>query len=312
MSLRYAVAAVQTDLWPVVPEAGRSPVPANRDRNLGRAIALIRRQAQWNPARLYVLPEFFLTGSGGIRRPGPARDLMCVTFPGPELEPLAALARETGAFIAGMVFEVIPSWPDRYWNTAFILDPRGEVILRYRKHYDPTGITRPADVLAEYVEHFGEDALFPVVDTEIGRLACLTCYDINFPEVARALALKGAEVLIHPTAEGRAPFLMPDTGGWALARRVRAYENLCCLVSANLGRTRDSDLPEERMGGGSSIINWDGRVVVSADSVGELILQAEIDLDELRRHRSQRHMNFLAQLRPEVHALAYRAAGKPA
>jgi predicted amidohydrolase len=306
MSLRYAVAAVQTDLWPVVPEAGGPPVPGNRDRNLARAIQLIRRQARWNPARLYVLPEFFLTGSGGVGRPGPARDLMCVTLPGPELEPLAALAREIGAFIAGMVFEVIPRWPDRYWNTAFILDPRGEVILRYRKHYDPTGITRPGDVLAEYVEHFGEDALFPVVDTEIGRLACLTCYDINFPEVARALALKGAEVLIHPTAEGRAPFLMPDTGGWDLARRVRAYENLCFLVSANLGRTRESDLPEERMGGSSRIINWDGRVLVAADSIGELILQTEIDLGELRRQRGQRHMNFLA---PEVHALAYRTAG---
>lgn len=56
-------------------------------------------------------------------------------------------------------------------------------------------------IFERFVEVFGEDAIFPVVDTPIGRLGVMVCGFIQNPEVARALALKGVEVLIHPTAE---------------------------------------------------------------------------------------------------------------
>ena len=56
-------------------------------------------------------------------------------------------------------------------------------------------------IFERFVEVFGEDAIFPVVDTPIGRLGVMVCGDIQYPEVARALALTGVEVLIHPTAE---------------------------------------------------------------------------------------------------------------
>ena len=301
----YTAAAVQTDVWPVFPSRSGEPAPENARKNLDRAIELIMRSAAWNPSRLYVLPEFFLTGAAGIGHSAKATELMCVRIPGPEIEKLCDLAKQVNAYIAGMVWEIMDDWPDRYWNTAFILSPDGEVILKYHKHYDPTGKTKPGDVFDEYVERYGENALFPVVDTPLGRLGCLTCYDINFPEMARCLALNGAEILLHPTSEGRAPFLLEDVGGWEIGKRSRAYENLAYVISANQGSFRGSDFPSERMRGRSQVIDFNGQVINLAETTGETILQADIEIERLRQKRGQMQMNFLAQLQTHIHAPFY-------
>ena len=161
------------------------------------------------------------------------------------------------------------------------------------------------DVLDEYVNRYGEDQLFPVVDTPFGRLGCLTCYDINFPEVARCLALNGAEILLHPTSEGRAPFMLEDVGGWEIGKRSRAYENLCYLISANQGQFLGSDFPTDRMRGRSQIIDFTGRVINIGETTGEVIIQADIEMERLRQKRAQMQMNFVAQLQTEVHARQY-------
>jgi predicted amidohydrolase len=301
----YTAAAVQTDIWPVFPSRSGQPEPANARKNLDRAIELIIRSAAWNPSRIYLLPEFFLTGAAGIGHSAKATELMSVRIPGPETDRLCEVARQVDAYIAGMVWEIMDDWPDRYWNTAFICSPSGEVILKYHKHYDPTGKTKPGDVLDEYVDRYGQDALFPVVDTPIGRLGCLTCYDVNFPEMARCLALNGAEILLHPTSEGRAPFLLEDEGGWEIGKRSRAYENLVYVISANQGRFLGSDFPTDRMRGRSQIIDFNGRVVTLAETTGETILQADIEIERLRQKRGQMQMNFLAQLQTHIHAPVY-------
>jgi predicted amidohydrolase len=303
----YSIAAVQANVWPVAARRGAPPEPAHRQRNLDRAVELIRRAAETAPARIWVLPEFFLSGAPGAGAPGGAEHV-CIRIPGPEIDVLCRLAREVDGYIAGAVWEVMDDWPGRYWNTAFILSPDGEIILRYHKHYDLTGKTRPGDVLEEYVARYGLDALFPVVDTPLGRLACLTCYDINFPEVARCLALNGAEVLLHPTAEGRAAFLREDEGGWDLCRRSRAWENLCYVVSANGGHHLGSDFPEDTLRGRSQIVDFNGQVMAIAATPGEAIVRADIELARLRERRGRLHMNFLAQLQTQVHAPFYERA----
>ena len=300
----YTAAAVQTNVWPVFAYRKAAPVAENKRKNLERAVALISRSADWNPSKIYLLPEFFLTGAGGAGSPK-GQDIVCVRFDGPEIGRLCELANQVQAYIAGMVWEVMPDWPGRYWNTAFIISPAGQVILKYHKHYDPTGKTKPGDVFDEYVARYGVDALFPVVDTPIGRMGCLVCYDINFPETARCLALNGAEILLHPTSEGRAPFLLEDEGGWEIGKRSRAYENLCYLVSANQGRFMDSDFPTDRLRGRSQIIDFNGRVMTIAGTTGEAIVQAEIEIERLRQRRGQMQMNFLAQLQTHVHAPFY-------
>lgn len=301
----YTAAAVQSNVRPVFPNRSGEPVIENMTKNLDRVIALIERLAEWNPSKIYLLPEFFMTGAGGVGKSAKDRGLLCVRIPGPEIQKLCDLAKTVDAYIAGMVWEIMDDWPDRYWNTAFICSPEGEVVLKYHKHYDPLGKTKPGDVLEEYVDRYGEDALFPVVDTPIGRMGCLTCYDINFPEMARCLALNGAEILLHPTSEGRAPFLLEDEGGWEIGKRSRAYENLAYLISANQGSFLDSDFPSERMRGRSQIIDFNGRVMTIAETTGEAILQADIEIERLRQRRSQMQMNFLAQLQTEVHGRQY-------
>jgi len=305
MTAIFSAAAVQTDVWPVFPYKDAPAVPENMQKNLDRAIALIERVALWNPSKIYVLPEFFLTGAGGIGISTESRELMCVRVPGPEIDQLCELAKRVDAYIAGMVWEVMDDWPGRYWNTGFIISPDGEVVLKYHKHYDPTGKTKPGDVMTEYVERYGQDALFPVVDTPYGRLGCLICYDINFPEMARCLAMQGAEILLHPTSEGRSPFLLEDVGGWEIGKRSRAYENLLYIVSTNQGQFLGSDFPKNRMRGRSQIIDFHGQVVNIAETTGEAILQADIELERLRQKRGQLQMNFLAQLQPHIHAPFY-------
>jgi predicted amidohydrolase len=127
----YTAAAVQSNVRPVFPDRSGEPVIENMTQNLDRAIALIERLAEWNPSKIYLLPEFFMTGAGGVGKSAKDRGLLCVRIPGPEIERLCDLAKTVDGYIAGMVWEIMDDWPDRYWNTAFICSPEGEVVLKY-------------------------------------------------------------------------------------------------------------------------------------------------------------------------------------
>ena len=168
------------------------------------------------PVKLVVLPEYFLQG---VTTPGKGEHGIesfmkkAITLDGPEMRILGDKAREYGLYIAGGgVVEQVPEFPDRWFNAAFVIGPTGEVILRYHKWHVPANIglgSSPHDLLDAYHEVFGSDIadLFPVVDTEIGKLGTMTCHDGCTPEVSRALGYNGCEVLCHPTAlqeiEGR-------------------------------------------------------------------------------------------------------------
>jgi len=170
-----------------------------------------------------------------------------------------------------------------------------------------TGKTRPGDVHDEYLRRYGPQSLFPVLRTPYGNLGCLVCYDINFPEVTRCLALNGAEVFLHISSEGRSAYHLPD-GGWELARRVRAYENIAYLAMSNCGPTIDGEGPPDGSHGHSQVIDYTGKVMNMAESAGETQISAEIDIEALRRRRVRPSLNFLAELSPRLHAPAYAAA----
>jgi predicted amidohydrolase len=218
---------------------------------------------------------------------------------------LCATARRHQIYVAGMIYETLAEYPGRFWNTALIIDPRGEVALTYRKLYAMTGKTRPGDVYDDYIQKFGgPESLFPVLRTPLGNLGCLVCYDINFPEVTRCLAFNGAEIFLHISSEGRSAYHLPD-GGWELARRVRAYENHAYLAMSNCGPTEDGDTPEDSSHGHSQIIDYHGKVLNMAESAGETMITAEIDIEALRRRRQRASLNFLAELSPQIHAPLY-------
>jgi predicted amidohydrolase len=302
MPLRYSIAACQTNVWPVFTDESMTPHWENFEKNMDRACELVSYNARAGGARLYVFSEFFLSGSPSGSNVDAYR-ACAITLPGPELDQLGAVAKKRGVHIAGMAYEKDDvNWPGRVFNTLFILGPDGDLILKYRKHYDQTCKTKPGDVWDDYVQKVGIDNLHPVVDTELGRLGGMVCFDVNFFENARTLALKGCEVMIHPTSEGRSYYHMQDVGGWEMARRVRAYENIAYWVSANQAWRMGSAAAKDFSHGHSQIVDFTGQVLNIADTSAETIVAAEVDIEALRRRRTTVGMNFLIQAQPHLYA----------
>jgi len=269
-----------------------------RQPNLDDAFDLIRNYgARAANLKLVVYPEFFLTGpvSPLGNKLGHIADKIGVTFPGPEMDQVAAFAQEINAYVAGGVFEYDPEWPERFFNTAFIYDPSGNLIHRYRKIHcgDAMGFlpdTTPGSVFDQYVDKYGYEHLFPVADTPIGRLATTICFDNNFPETYRAMVRRGAEVILHPTSEPHGAHRM----GWDSARRMRAFENVAYVLSCGHGGEYflpGRKVPSARGRGYSKIINFDGTVQAEADTAGQVPLGGVIDLGALRKARADLQAN---------------------
>lgn len=246
--------------------------------------------------RLVVLPEYFLTGYPlGETIEGWAAKA-CISVDGPEYEALGKIAQDVKVFLAGNVYETDQHFPGLYFQTCFIINDSGDVILRYRRlisMYAPT----PHDVWDRYLDIYGKDAVFPVVDTELGKLACCASEEILYPEICRAHALKGAEVILHPTSETSSTELTPKD----ICKRARAIENMVYVVSANSGGVVDSPILGNSVDSMSKVIDFQGRVLAGS-SVGEtMVAYAELDLAALRRYRRRVGMpNVLARQRLEL------------
>jgi predicted amidohydrolase len=248
--------------------------------------------------KLVVLPEYFLTGHP-VGEPIPVwRERAAIEPDGPEYDALAAVARDNGIFLAGNAYERDANFPDLYFQACFVIDPAGKTVLRYRR-LNSVMTPTPHDVWDRYLELYGIDGVFPVARTEIGVLGCIASDEILFPELARALALRGAEVFLHPTSEASSPLTMPKE----IARRARAIENLAYVVSANSGGIDGSPIPGESTSGGSQIVDYEGRVLVEAGPGESMVAFAEIDLAALRRARRRPGMgNLLARQRQDAYA----------
>ena len=164
--------------------------------------------------------------------------------------------------------------------------------------------TTPGSVFDQYVDKYGYEHLFPVADTPIGRLATTICFDNNFPETYRAMAQRGAEVILHPTSEPHGAHRM----GWDAARRMRAFENVAYVISAGHGGEyflpgRIS--PSSRGRGYSKIINFDGSVQAEADTAGQVPLGGMIDLRALRQARADLKANVALWDDAVVYAAEY-------
>jgi hypothetical protein len=151
--------------------------------------------------------------------------------------------------------------------------------------------------------------MFPVADTQIGRLGAATCYDWLFPEAIRQLALAGAEVLIRVSAYMDPWGATPPMDWWTVVNRCRALENMAYVVAANQGASA-GHYPPFSWPGGSMVVDYDGRILAQADAgPGEKIVIGPIDLAALRAERERRRgHHLLAHLRME----AYSAYGRSA
>ena len=282
MVASYGALALQTKVQAV---AQCADAPACRQR-INASLERVSAQVAASKAfigphlRLVVLPEYFLTGypMGEAAADWLARG--CVAVDGPEYERLGAIAAANRLFVSGNLYEADQNFPKLYFQTSFIIDDVGDLVLRYRRLISLFGPT-PYDVLDRYLDIYGEDSLFPVADTALGRLAAVASEEILFPEITRALALRGAEVICHSSSEVASPALTPKNA----AKRARAYENHVYVVSANSAGVDGIDLPNASVEGASQVVDYEGRVLVEA-AVGEsMAANTDIHLDVLRAHR---------------------------
>lgn len=266
------------------------------EANLTHAIELIEAACDGpTPPRLVVLPEFVFQGPPRTTSVSQWIEKACATIPGPITDRLAEVARRRGIYIAGNHFEVDPLWPDRYFNSSLLLDDKGEVILRYRR-INTASWTSPHDILAAYREAYGEEGIFPVVDTPLGKLAIFPCGEVNVPELSRVFMMRGAEVLLHPSNE-------PISLRAECAKVSRAAENMCYLISTNVADGIGFSVGGVEQGGCSQIVDFNGNRLVYAEDPGETIeASAVIDIEALRTARRDIGMgNMLLRSRWEMY-----------
>jgi predicted amidohydrolase len=187
--------------------------------NVARAVELTRQCVRATDAELVVLPESVTTGFTTGVSTEQLWDLVS-ELPGPIIEPFTELAAELGVHLVLGSYE---RGPERgiVYNAAVVLGPSGDLLGVYRKTH-PFGNER-AD-RGGWVTP-GEDVL--VVDTELGRIGVIICFDGDYPELSRITAIKGAELICRPSA------LLRSADLWELTNRARAYDNHVYLIGCN-------------------------------------------------------------------------------
>ncbi len=297
--IRYYAAACQTDL----------PNPRDRDEiksQVDAMLAMIDRTvvgyAPFFPVRLVVFPEF---GHAAPIYPTAEEllDRLAVPIPNEHIERYRHKARQHGIYIQTASFlERDDRYRGHVFNTTCLIGPDG-LLTRYRKVHPwiPWEVHASPHDLQGYAEE-----LFPVADTELGRLGVAICYDWLFPEAIRQLALAGAEVLIRVSAYMDPWGATPPMDWWTLINRCRALENMAYVVAANQG-AQAHHYPPFSWPGGSMIVDYDGRILAQADpGPGEKIVVGPIDVAALRAERQRRRgHHMLAHLRMEAYP-AYR------
>ncbi|MBX7170473.1 MAG: hypothetical protein K1X72_05905 [Pyrinomonadaceae bacterium] len=251
--------------------------------------------------KLVVLPEYFLTGFPMGESIEEWREKACLEIDGEIYEKLGEVAQNRKIFLSGNAYELDKNFPELYFQTSFIIAPNGEVVLRYRRLISMFAPT-PHDVWDKYLDIYGLEGVFPVAKTEIGNLACIASEEILYPEIARCLAMRGAEVFCHSSSE---VFGMQNTPK-NVAKLARAYENMAYVVSANSGGLADISIPENSTDGGSKIVDYKGLIIAETGQGESINAFAEIDLAALRRNRRRAGMaNILSRQRFELFAESY-------
>ena len=269
---------------------------ARLDRQIFGSIAFVGFDT-----KLIVLPEYFLTGFPMGESIEEWREKACLEIDGEIYELLGKIASERKIFLSGNAYELDKNFPELYFQTSFIIAPNGEVVLRYRRlnsMFAPT----PHDVWDKYLDIYGLEGVFPVAKTEIGKLACIASEEILYPEIARCLAMRGAEVFCHSSSE---VFGMQNTPK-NVAKLARAFENTAYVISANSGGLADCAIPENSTDGGSRIVDYKGLIIAETAQGESINAFAEIDLSALRRNRKRAGMaNILSRQRFELYAESY-------
>ncbi|MGE0733458.1 MAG: nitrilase-related carbon-nitrogen hydrolase [Alphaproteobacteria bacterium] len=307
----FTAVGVQTNAYDCKYKIGDKPNYVRNLKHIAQMIDVAVLHSMEHPVRLIALAEGAIQGF-----PDEYHDWDPVEYarngaidvPGPETDILAEKAMKWKSYLIAQAKTRMPEFPDRFFNTAFVIDPAGKIIHQHRKNvvFTLEHTTTPHDVYDQWVQMFGTglDAFFPVARTPIGNIGANICMEGNFPEMARGIALNGGEILYRPSsAENKV-----SLGIWEVQNRARAIDNNCYVVAPNTGHIYiDDDKTEGFMTGGRSmIVDYRGQVLHINHQVGDAFVGAPIHIDALRQHRAKAtHMNWLPHLKSEVYRLIY-------
>jgi N-carbamoylputrescine amidase len=270
---------------------------ANRDENLAASITGIR-QAAAAGAELVVLQELH-AGRYFCQTESTEGFELAETIPGPSSEAFGQLAKELRLVIVTSLFEKRAA--GLYHNTAVVFEKDGSIAGRYRKMHIPDD--------PGYHEKFyftPGDLGFTPIETSLGKLGVLVCWDQWYPEAARLMALAGAEILIYPTAIGWDPADTADEQqrqreAWITVQRGHAVANGLPLLSVNrVGHEPDpAGGAGAKFWGSSFAAGCQGEILAQAETDSEAVLIIEIDLE--RSERIRRIWPFLRDRRIDAY-----------
>lgn len=256
--------------------------------NIEQATHWVRQAAQ-NGAHVVILPELFEGPYFPQRKDERHFTRATSAQDNPALKALAPICRELNVVVPVSFFE---RDGDQYFNSVVTLDADGQALGMYRKTHIPDG---PGYEEKHYFEP--GDTGFQVFDTRHGRIGVGICWDQWFPECARALVLKGAEILVYPTAIGSEPEPpFRDTAApWRRVMQGHAVANTIPVVAANRVGLEGS----QRFYGTSFICDGYGEVIAEMDRSKSGTIMAELDRARLADERAW--MGLLRDRRPSAY-----------
>ncbi|HEY5674941.1 MAG TPA: carbon-nitrogen hydrolase [Malonomonas sp.] len=267
---------------------------ADRSDNLRKSVAGIRQAAKQG-AQLVVLQELH-TGPYFCQLETTSNFDLAETIPGPSTTEFGAIAKELGIVLVTSLFE--KRAPGLYHNTAVVLESDGTIAGCYRKMHIPDD--------PGYYEKFyftPGDLGFTPIETSLGTLGVLVCWDQWYPEAARLMAMAGAELLIYPTAIGFDPQDSAEEqqrqrDAWTTVQRGHAIANGTPLLAVNrVGFEADPSgaTAGAQFWGSSFVVGCQGEFLAQASEVAEQVLVVEID--QQRREDVRRIWPFLRDRR---------------
>ena len=250
---------------------------SNVEENIEKAKEMVRKAAK-EGANIILLPELF-ENLYFCQTEDYSRFDFAEEFESSQtIQIFSTLAKELGVVLPISYFEKSGNC---YFNSIAIIDADGTVLGQYRKSHIPTG-----ECYEEKFYFCPGDTGFRVFPTKFGKIGVGICWDQWFPETARILALKGAEVLLFPTAIGSEPVLSKDSKDhWQHVMQGHAAANIMPLVASNRIGTESMDGSSMTFFGSSFISNEFGIRVQELGRTEEGVLVQEFDLDLVKEER---------------------------
>jgi len=262
---------------------------ADTQQNIAKAAAMVR-QAAAGGANIVCLQELFagryFPQTVDVKNYGRAHSL-----PDESLSAMQKIAAAEKLTIIVPVYEC--ARPGIYFNTAVIVNADGSIAGKFRKVHIPEG--------PQYLEKFyftPGNLGYPVFKTAYATIGVGICYDEWFPEVARILGMKGAEIIFYPSAIGSEPDRPEYSSQTAWETVIKSHGIANGLFVAALNRVgREADMS---FYGGSFISNPFGDVLARGDNQSDQVVAAELDLKQIKEFRDLFH--FYRDRRPETYA----------